>query len=87
MISAKLERNGAINISNDVYDRYGKKTAAADSKNPNGCADQNFFITKNGAWFDVNTGGSFFRIIEMEGCFLNSFSRNCRTFFRSHPPG
>ena len=44
-------------------------------------------LVKKAAWLEVNTGGSFFRMAETAGCFLNSLSRNLRTILRSHPRG
>jgi hypothetical protein len=37
------------------------------------------FITKKGAWLEVNTGGSLLKIDAIAGCLLNSLSRNCLT--------
>ena len=44
-------------------------------------------ITRNGAWFEVKSGGSRRRIAAIAGSFLNSFSRNRRTSPRFQPRG
>ena len=45
------------------------------------------FITKNGAWLEVNTGGSLLRIDAIAGCLLNSLSKNCLINGLLHPFG
>jgi hypothetical protein len=44
-------------------------------------------MQKKGAWLDVKKGGSFLRMEETAGCFLNSFSRKSLTSFLFHPDG
>lgn len=51
--------------------------------NGTGRQDRVHAILKNGAWLEVEKGGSLFRMVRMTACFLNTWDREGLTRLRS----
>lgn len=45
------------------------------------------FSVISAAWLELNSGGSWIKILRTTGCRLNSLAKNCLTDPRSHPLG